>query len=229
MLEAVLFCAERRKDEDAGTIKLLVDPSRVRRAMSESRYSLEQCWQLLRELRACTIELDTPKLRIMGGIVESAEYTKNETRRDPLTGEPRRLWTVRLGKAWVELMRLDMTSKHDPAQLCRLDHGISKAVARFMLTHAPHRQPNGGWTIDAVILAVAGDDMSDQNLRSARRHLRAEANALLAMQIEIDGDRVRRVTQPPDSVTQPPDSVTQPPGCDTAAHVSLGSLGSSGA
>ncbi|MCE1183750.1 MAG: ABC transporter ATPase, partial [Rhodocyclales bacterium] len=47
MLEAVLFCAERRKNEDAGTIKLLVDPARVRKVLSDKRYSLEQCWTLL--------------------------------------------------------------------------------------------------------------------------------------------------------------------------------------
>ena len=214
MLESVLFCAEMRKDEEAGTIKLLVDPARVRSVMSGRRYSLEQCWTLLRELRSCTIEIDTPKARIMGGLVESAEYTKTETRIDPLNGEPRRLWTVRLGKAWAELMRLDLNTTGDPSPLARLEHGICKAVARFLLTHSPQHQPNGGWTLDGAIRAVAGD-LDNQNLRSARRHLRAETDELRRLGVEIEGDRVRRVTQPPDSVTQPP-------GRDTAAHVPLG-------
>jgi hypothetical protein len=225
MLEAIMFCAERRKDEDAGTIKLLVDPARVRRVMSESRYSLEQCWQLLLELRACIIEIDTPKLRIMGGLIESAEYTKTETRLDPLTGEQRKLWTVRIGKAWAELMCLDLTSDHDPAQLCRLDHGISKAVARFMLTHNPYSQPNGGWALNTVILAVAGD-LDANGMKNAKRHLRREADALHDLGVKLDGERVRLVSQPPDAVSQPPDAVSQPPGGVTAAHVSLGSLGS---
>jgi len=159
MLDALLFCAEKRKDEDAGTVKLLVDPARVRKVLSEkrseagglSRFSLEQCWTLLKELRACTIEVDTPRLRIMGGIIESAEYSKKQTKIDPLNGETRRLWVVRLGKAWTELMNLDMTSSGDPAPICRLERGISKAAARFMLTHSTAKQPNGGWTIDAVI------------------------------------------------------------------------------
>lgn len=228
MLEAVLFCAERRKNEDAGTIKLLVDPARVRKVLSDKRYSLEQCWTLLEELRACTIDLDAPKLRIMGGVIESAEYTKTETRIDPLTGEQRRLWTVRLGKAWTELMRLDMTSGGDPTAISRLEHGISKAVARFMLTHSPARQPNGGWTLDAVISAVAGD-LDSAGMKKARFRLRQEADALASVGVAIHRERVRLVPQPPGEVPHPPDEVPQPPGGSTAAHVSLGSSGSLGA
>jgi len=218
MLEAVLYCAERRRDEDGGTIKLLVDPARVRRVMSERRYSLEQCWTLLRELRACTVEIDTPKMRLMGGLVESAEYTKAETRLDPLTGEPRRLWTVRLGKAWAELMLLDMTTSGDPSSIAGLANGISKALARFLLTHSTRHQPNGGWTLDAAIHAVAGE-LNPEGMKNARRRLHAEAPSLQKMGVEINGDRVRLVSQPPGAVSQPPGAVSQPPGGVTAAHV----------
>jgi hypothetical protein len=225
-----MYCAERRRDEDGGTIRLLIDPARVRRVMSERRYSLEQCWKLLKELRGCTIEIDTPKMRSLGGIIESAEYTKTETRPDPLTGEQRRLWTVRLGKAWAEIMKLDMTTNGDPSAIAGLEHGISKALARFMLTHSTHRQPNGGWVLDTVIHAVSGEIGTD-GLKNARRHLRAEAHALRTLGVEIHGDRVRLVSQqpdevshPPDAVSHPPDEVSQPPGGVTAAHVPLGSF-----
>ncbi len=224
LLEAVLYCAERRKDEDAGTVKLLVDPARVRKAMSDGRYSLEQCWTLLKELRACTIDLDAPKMRIMGGVIESAEYTKTETRTDPLTGEPRRLWTVRLSKAWGELMRLDMTTSGNPAGIARLEHGMSKALARFMLTHSTRRQPNGGWTLDAVLRAVAGE-MDPDGMKKARARVRADAPALQKIGVQIAGDRVLLVPHPPDEVPHPPDEVPHPPGGATAAHVSLGSSG----
>ena len=209
ILEAVLYSAERRRDEDAGTIKLLVDPARVRKVMSDDHYSLEQCWTLLRELRACTVEIDTPKLRLMGGIIESAEYTKTETRRDPLTGAQRRLWTVRLGKAWAELLRLDLPLRYDPAAIARLEHGISQAVARHVLTH--RAEPQGGWTLDGVIEAVAGH-LGAVGKRNARRRVRADADGLAAVGIRLNGDRVRRVSQPPDAVSHPPDAVSQPPG-----------------
>lgn len=220
ILEAVLFCAERRKDEEPGTIKLLVDPAKVRKVMSESRYSLDQCWTLLRELRACTVEIDTPKIRLMGGLVESAEYTKTETRHDPLTGLQRKLWTVRLGKAWAELMRLDLPLRYDPTPIARLGYGISQAVARHVLTHT--NAPQGGWTLDGLIHAVAGP-ISEVALRNARRRVRLDTEALQSAGIGLDGDRVRRVSglpltsrravsQAPDSVPHPPDPVSQPPG-----------------
>lgn len=223
ILEAVLYCAERRKDEDAGTIKLLVDPAKVRKAMSEDRYSLEQCWTLLRELRACTVEIDTAKLRLMGGIIESAEYTKTETRRDPLTGAQRRLWTVRLGKAWTELLRLDLPQRYDPAPIARLEHGISQAVARHVLTH--RAEPQGGWTLDGLIHAVAGH-LGAVGKRNARRRVRADADGLAAVGIRLNGDRVRRVSHPPDAVSHPPDAASQPPGACHTRPMSLGLSGS---
>lgn len=192
LLEAILYCAERRQEEDAGTVRLLVDPSRVRRVMSDARYSPKQVWCLLRELRACTIEIETPDLRIMGGLIESAEYTKKETRHDPLSGGDRRLWTVRLGKAWAELMRRDMVMAYDPSPITRLEHGISQAVARFLLTQSISRQPNGGWKLDTLIL-VTTDEPSSQKMRDARRRLRADSAGLDRLGIEVSPDgRVKR-------------------------------------
>ncbi len=235
LVEALLYSAERRRDEDAGTIKLLIDPARVRKVMSAERYSVQQIWKLLRELRECTVEIDTAKTRVMGGVVESAEYTKKETRADPLSGEQRRLWTIRLGKAWAELMRLDLPLHYDPAPIARLDHGISQAVARHILTHKA--EPRGGWTLDGLIDVVAGK-ISSADRRNARRRLRADAAGLEAAGIEIDGDRAHRlgvshpprattqtVPQPPDGVSHPPDIVPQPPG---ACHTRPGPLGLSG-
>ena len=225
ILEAIMFCAERRKDENDG-IRLLIDPAEVRKVMGEHhsqagnlcRYSLEQCWTLLKELTAANVDVDAPGKRISGGIVAHHEYTKSITKADPLTGGHRRLWTVKLGKAWVELMKLDMIASGNPAPIARLEHGITKAVARFMLTHSPQHQPNGGWTLDRVIEAVAGE-LDTTGMKNARRHLRAEARALRGLGIEIDGSRVRLVSQPPDLVSQPPGGVT-------AAHGPLGISGS---
>ncbi len=219
LLEAIQFCAERREDEPSGMIRLLVDPARVRKVMSDARYSQKQIWVLLREMRAVTIEIDTQERRIMGGVINEAEYTKKITRRDPLTGEQRRLWVVWLGKAWAEIMRLDKALNYDPTPIVRLEHGISQAVARLLITHSVDRQPNGGWKIDALIEATAGD-LCDQALRDARRRLRADAQGLAAIGIRIDGDRIRRVAHPPtetaQNVAHPPDRVAHPPG--SVAH-----------
>ena len=217
LLEAILYCAERARPEDAGTLKLLIDPARVRQVMSDDRYSLQQLWRLLRELRECTIDVETPTMHIMGGVIESAEHTEELTRRDPLTGGERRLWTVRLGKAWVELMRLDLPLRYDPSPITRLRHGISQAIARHVLTH--RGEPQGGWVIDGLIGAVAGD-LDGQARRDARRRLREDKAGLVGAGVTVCGDRVHRlrplVAHSPDGVAHPPDGVAHPP--DGVAH-----------
>jgi hypothetical protein len=239
-LEALLYCAEKRRKEDSGTIKLLVDPARVRQSLSNSTgehaqkrakernakarayrrpYSWEGLWKLLFELRAATVEIETQKVRIMGGIIESVEATKVEKRIDPLTRQERSLWTVRLGKAWTELMQRDIELRYDPAPIVRLGSGISQAVARHVLTH--RTAPTGGWHIDTLVEAVVGTlEPGSQTLRDARRRLRADAIGLERMGIVIDRDRVHRVAQAPDenddTVAQAPDTVAQAP--DTVAQ-----------
>ncbi|MEW6559962.1 MAG: hypothetical protein AB1412_07150 [Pseudomonadota bacterium] len=94
-------------------------------------------------------------------------------------------------------MRLDKVLNYDPTPIARLEHGVSQAVARLLITHSVDRQPNGGWKIDTVIEATAGA-LNDQDMRNARRRLRSDAVGLREIGIEIDDDRVRRVPQPPD-------------------------------
>ena len=245
LLEISQYCAERLRKEDGGTIRLLVDPAKVRRMMSDDLYSEQQLWKLLKDMRESTIEIDTPAIRLMGGVIESAAKAKHMTARNPfatrfvptpsppaLHGSPRKrrtgemvptardrkLWVIRLGLGWTELMRLDLPLHYDPTPVVRLQFGISQAVVRHILTHS--HAPNGGWTIDRLISAVAGD-LRGQARRDARRNVHADAERIAAMGIVVEGDRVYRagiglddrgVGQPPGSVGQPPGSVGQPPG-----------------
>jgi hypothetical protein len=181
-----LFCAERRYDE-GGVIKLLVDPALVRKTISDAGYSFAQIWLLIREIRACTVEIDCQHIRIMGGLIESAEYTKTETRHDPLTGGERRLWTIRLGNVWSILMNEGLSRAYDPAPIARLKHGISQAVCRFLLSHSTARRPTGSWKLQTVIHAVAGE-IPDQGMRNARRRLAEDSARLAEMHIHLTGD-----------------------------------------
>lgn len=196
LIEATQYCAEVLREEDSGTVRLLVDPARVRRVMSDGNYSLQQIWSLFRDMIAAVIEIDTPALKLMGGLIDSVEYTKKETRFDPLTGGQRRLWTVRLGKAWTELMRRDRVICYDPSPIIRLEHGISQAIARFLFTHSLSSQPNGGWKLDGLIAVLAGE-LSNQQLRDARRWLREDSSKLNSLGIEFGcGNRVMRRHDP---------------------------------
>lgn len=190
IVEALLYCAERRRDVSDGGIELLVDPARVRKTLSDNQYSLAQIEKLLAELRAATIVIETPHLDfpIIGGLIDHV-IPSPKTRRNPLTGGERHLWRVRLGVALVMLLEHDISLYYDPAPIARLQHGISQAVARHILSH--RAEPQGGWHLDTVIMAVAGKANS-QGLRDSRRRLKEDADKLRAIGLVLDGDRIRK-------------------------------------
>lgn len=189
LLEAVLYHAEAARDVPGGGVDLLVDPARVRRSMSDSGYSLQRIDALFADLRAAVIEIESPALdsKIVGGLIDH-KIPSSATRPDPLTGGERNLWVVRVGAALVMLINRDIRLYYDPAPLARLEHGVSQAVARHVLSH--QREPAGGWKIDTLIKAVCGD-VSGQARWDARRRIKADADGLAAAGVLIDGDRVR--------------------------------------
>lgn len=190
LVEAILYCAERRRDVSDGGVELLVDPARVRKTLSDSRYSFTQIEKLLAELRAATIVIETPQFDfpIIGGLIDHV-IPSPMTRRDPLTGGERNMWRVRLGVALVMLLEHDLSLYYDPAPIARLQHGISQAVARHILTHKI--EPMGGWYLDTAIAAVAGKT-GGQAIRDARRRLKEDAEELGVMGLVLDGDRIKR-------------------------------------
>ena len=203
VLEGILFCASRVQRLPDGSLILLCDPARARRALGGS-YSGEQMWILLRELRAATVEIEIEArgLRAMGGLLD--EVVEAATRaRNPLGGD-RPLWRVRIGRCGQALLEQDLHLTYDPRLVARLSCGVSQAVARHVLTHSC--EPRGGWRLDTLIEAVCGP-LPAQTLRDRRRELRRDVAGLAALGIQIEGDRVRRggVEQPPDAVEQPPD------------------------
>lgn len=191
IVEGILYCAERRRDVSDGGIELLVDPARVRKTLSDSRYSFAQIEKLLAELRSATITIEIPQLDfpIIGGLIDHV-IPSPMTRPDPLTGGERHLWRVRLGVALVLMLQHDISLYYDPGPIARLQHGISQAVARHILSHKT--EPSGGWYVDTVIVAVMGRAASSQDVRKARYRLKEDADELGALGLLLEGDRVRR-------------------------------------
>ena len=207
VIDAIMFCAKKQRAV-AGGAELLIDPARVRRALSDSGYSHEQLWVLLKECMSAVIEIKTPKFRALGHLIDSVTDS-TATRTDPLTGGTRALWRVRLGEAFVMMLKDDLRVYYNPAPIARMQYGISQAVARHVMSHST--EPRGGWYIDTLITAVAGP-IKSQALRDARRNLRDDAAGLLELGVILEGDRVRRgVVQPPDEASNPPEGVVQPP------------------
>jgi hypothetical protein len=196
--EAIRHTALDSRERD-GQTDLLVDPARVRRTIGQ-QYSYSTLWRLIDEIMQAVIEIDTPSVRALGHLIDSVIESKKRVY-NPLGGE-RTLWVVRLGLVARAFDLHDLPLYYDPAPIARLQHGISQAVARHVLTHA--QMPRGGWTLDGLIVAVAGY-IGEQAMRDARRRVRADAAGLAELGVEIDDDRVRRVAQRPDSVAQRPD------------------------
>ena len=215
LLDAICYCAEKKVCMEDGRIKLLVDPAAVRRKANITGGG--QFEKMRQELRGATLQILAPAhLVCEGGLIDYIEPARRSdgspiTRHNPLTGEARPLWRVELGKAFCKLLGNDAFQTYDPAPIAKLQHGISRAIARHVLTHA--RQPLGGWKLDTLIKAVAGNDLCLQAMRDRRREVRADAADMAAnIGILVERDRVHSVEQSPDSVEQSPDSVEQSPG-----------------
>lgn len=186
LLDAFLWNAEGNRKTDDGAIEILVDPARVRRTLSESGYSLAGIQKLIRELREVALEVETPKLKIIGGLVDHVVKSP-VTRLDPMNGGERHLWRVRIGLALSELLWYDLPLHYDPTPITRLQAGISQAIVRHILSHSS--QPHGGWVLDNLIRSVCGE-LDSTMIRHRRRELRIDATGMEAMGIFIDGERI---------------------------------------
>ena len=91
--------------------------------------------------------------------------------------------------ALVMLLERDLSLYYDPAPIARLQHGISQAVARHILSHKT--EPLGGWYLDTAIMAVAGK-VASKAMRDARFRLKEDADELNALGLVLDGDRIRK-------------------------------------
>lgn len=206
VFEALLYCAEARgrarvempegKEAGAGgnTI-VLVDPARVKRHARIR--SGQQFKDICKNLVEASIVIEKPvELACMGHLVDGIKGAFNTEDGSPiLRGDPfghdRQLQTVTFGAALETLIGCDPWKVwgRDPSPLAALPNGVAQAVARYVLTH--RSPPLGGWTLDVVLKAVAGD-LDSVSLCNRRRDLRAAADQLAAAGVLIDpaGERV---------------------------------------
>jgi hypothetical protein len=211
-----MFTYEKFQMVDDGGMALLVDHNKVRMTMSENQYSFSTMMNLYEDLMSARLRFwphgrkeglpesqETEQIEISGGIIDHVFKSDSEKRYNHLFGkvcsaeEFRNLAIVRMNTAYVTLLSMDPIKLHyDPRPIIRLGHGITKAVARYVLSHDIKRQPNNGWKLDTLIHAVAGE-ISGQPLLNARFRLKQETEALKKIGILItEENRVKRETIP---------------------------------
>jgi len=211
VLEAICYSHERKKVQEDGSIKLLVDPGKVRRLSRQSggigynsAGKSTTLQRILDDLQQAIVDIIEPShLAGQGqviGHVDRAYHADGTpiTKRNPLKGDERPMWSVTLGPVLSRLVEADIWLGYNPAPIAELRHGISQAVARHVLTHKV--VPTGGWLLDTLIKDVAGE-LDTVSLRHRRRELREDVGLLMeTLGISVDGDRVTRIA--PVSVQQ---------------------------
>lgn len=224
VLEALLYCAERKHFLADGRIKVLVDPFQIRKHSCVS--SGKALKVIMEELMMAVVSVDFPihkrnsRCKSTGHLIDyfrEAEKSSGEkvTKFNPLLKQQRSIWSVELGKALTDIINQDIWHTSDPLPIATLKNGMSQAFARFIRSHA--NEPCGGWIFDNVIKSLTHEHINGQELRDRRREIRSDKSALLDLGISIAGDRVFKVKrasveQTPGGVEQTPGSVEQTPG-----------------
>ena len=91
------------------------------------------------------------------------------------------------------LLERDLSLYYPPAPIARLQHGVSQAIARHVLTHK--HDPAGGWHLNTLIRAVSAGEVSSKTMCNCRYRLKEDAERLREIGIEIDTEnRVKRLT-----------------------------------
>jgi hypothetical protein len=199
LLDAVRASALHSGIDGAGRLVLLVDPAKARRE-GGFKCSLSAVRELAHDLTGATIEIHEPaKFKIRGHMIDTlreALDTKGKVIEveNPLQragfSKTRGLWAVTTGDVGMMLLQRDTPVRYELSQIVSLQSGMAQAVARWLLGQSRERQPNGGWRLDTVIQAVAGD-LRDAALRNARRDIRGASDDLSRLGIIIENDRVR--------------------------------------
>jgi len=88
------------------------------------------------------------------------------------------------------LIENDIKLFYNPIPIMNLQHGISKALVRYVLSHK--NQPNGGWKLDTILKTILGEDAKPQDIRKARYRIKQDAEKLknCGIIIDIDNNRV---------------------------------------
>lgn len=173
----------------------IVDPNRVRTAMSAGRTRI--CWLQLKDiaedLRRCEVREVEIYSRpgwgvVTAGILDSVTFkgvgvVEGKTGHGCQVGE-RELWKVPFSEAWTRLIGVDLPVSYrgQLLSIVKLRHGVSQAVARLMLSHAP----GATYSINEALAFVGAASISTR--RHRRGELLADADALAEMGILIAGE-----------------------------------------
>lgn len=188
LLEIIKVLAKDIKKTKENRLFIFVEVYQIRKKFSKNKdsYSWQTLRELLWDLMKTTISLKVPNIDIDAAGQFIVSYTPIKGEKTPLGNKI--MLMIEFGEIGTQLFVKDMDLSYDPMPLLDLTHGVSKAIARYILSHKS--QPNGGWKIDTLINAVFGKNITPEKIRKARMQIRHDAEKLRDCGIILDGDRV---------------------------------------
>jgi len=170
-----------------GRLAFLIDLYQLRKALGKkSLYNYETLNRLFKDLLKTTIEFDTESFKITGSFLTLITESKVEVKHSKL-GTVRKLTRIEFSKLGTEIIEKDIKLFYDPTPIIKLQHGVSKALVRYVLSH--RNQPNGGWKLNALLETILGN-VSSETIRNAKRFLKKDAKQLRKCGVIILNNRV---------------------------------------
>lgn len=206
VLDSLWFGSEAARMSADETLRVLIDPYRLRRHVSSGRSVLpyEHVTNLLRDLVEAEVDIDIPplKLHITDGILsgfEESPVTKPPPKGAEAIGilAPRHMLQVSFTRDWTQLLKSDLKVNYSLKHVIGLRHGASQAIARYCLSNKDVND-----TLDGLFEKVRYDTTG--KTRSAvyktKAEIRSDRSALHALGITItETDTVHRKAPPVNS------------------------------
>ena len=170
-----------------GRLAFLIDLYQLRKLLGRKNlYNYETLNRLFEDLLKTTIEFNTESFKIKGSFLTLVTESKVEVKHSKL-GTVRKLTRIEFSKLGTEIIEKDIKLFYDPAPIIKLQHGVSKALVRYVLSH--RNQPNGGWKLNALLETILGN-VSSETIRNAKRFLKKDAIQLRKCGVIILNNRV---------------------------------------
>jgi len=194
LLELIRILARDVKRTKNGKLLVFVEVYKLRKFLSINKsennkkrvYSWETLRKLMWDIMKTTISVKIPSIDIdaAGQFITSYVPVKEE---DTLFGQ-KIILKIEFGEIGTQLFAKDFILDYNPIPLLELEHGISKAIARYCLSH--RNQPKGGWKLDVLFKTLLGENATPQAIKDAKRFLKKDTEQLVKCGIIIKNDRV---------------------------------------
>jgi len=196
VLESLLYSAENSANVEDGRIKILVDLYQVKKNAGIA--SSKEVDQVIKEIMSAVVRVDFPsksggRCQSVGHLIDHMRHAVKKngdpvTRKSPINGTPRPLWTIELGKALSDIIKHDHWIKEDPLPIAKLTSGICQAIARHVRSHKYH--PRCGYILTNLIMQLIGNDAPKQQLYDRTREVNLGKQSLRAIGIIVHNGRV---------------------------------------